>query len=178
MVDNIVDHLPDKYDSYFEDNLPSSFRLDEHVRDKNRERKALMTELDKDKEQNSSNPEVVKQENDLDFARDNIRDALVSAADSLEEAMALAGASDSPRSWEVVATLLKTISDMNSDLVKLHKESEQAKKIRKDRLGSDTSTSAVTNQQNNYYLSSPKDIIAQLREGSEPDMIEINQDAE
>ena len=169
-MDTEIKHLPDKYDDFFGTNsLPSSFKLDEHVR-KEQMSKDLMEFKAEDDEKHSSHPEVVAQDNDLAFARDSLKDAIKEAADLLAEAIVNAKASDSPRGFEVAATILSTISTMNTDLINMHQTTERTKKIRKERLGSDVQATQVTNQQNNYFVS-PKDLIAQLRGGEEIELI-------
>lgn len=161
-MDTEIKHLPDKYDDFFGTNtLPSSFKLDEHMR-KEQMTKDLMEFKAEDDEKHSSHPEVVAQDNDLAFARDSLKDAIKQSAELLSEAIINAKASDSPRGFEVAATILSTISTLNTDLVNMHATAERTKKTRKERLGSDVQPTQVTNQQNNYFVS-PKDLIAQLR---------------
>lgn len=155
--------LPDKYDAFFDNDLPTNFKLSEAVKTDKKGHNTLMKLADEDIEKHSPNKEEVAQENDLAYARKGLKDNIASAVDVLEEAINLAKAGDSPRAYEVVANMLKTISDMNSELVKLHHTSESTKKIRKERIGGEGPTQSVTNQQNNFYLS-PKEAIAQLKE--------------
>lgn len=48
--------------------------------------------------------------------------------DAVDGIMRVATAGDSPRAYEVAATLLKTISDMNKDLLEIHKQANDAEK--------------------------------------------------
>lgn len=155
-----VEHLPDKYDYHMDDLIPSSFRLDEAVRKDN----PLIEYANDLAEEESSTPELLELENDFDVARNSIKNVIKQSATVLSDAMVLASASDSPRSIEVVATLLKTIADMNKDLLALHDARENVKKKRNDRVrGEGGQVTVNNNQQNNYYLASPMDVVDQIK---------------
>ena len=81
-------------------------------------------------------PEVQKKENlpavveetkgdpldvDYDEARKNIKDVIGKGKDALEGLLLLAQSTDSPRAYEVVGQLIKTISDVSKDLIDLQK---------------------------------------------------------
>ena len=65
---------------------------------------------------------------DFDTARDGIKDLINTGMDAVDGIMRVATAGDSPRAYEVAATLLKTISDMNKDLLEIHKQANDAEK--------------------------------------------------
>lgn len=65
---------------------------------------------------------------DFDTARDGIKDLINTGMDAVDGIMRVATAGDSPRAYEVAATLLKTISDMNKDLLEIHKQANEAEK--------------------------------------------------
>lgn len=156
-----ITHLPDKYD-LGSDLIPSKFKLDDAIRSK---MDNPLIEYEKaDAEETAANPDVVALDNDFDLARENIKDTIKTANTALTEALTLAQAADSPRGFEVVATILKTVAEMNKDLLEIHTMREVTRRKRADRLGLAGADQNVTNQQNNYYISSPMDIIEKLRE--------------
>ena len=65
---------------------------------------------------------------DYDFARQNLRNLISSGAVSLEGIMKVAIESDNPRAYEVLGQLLKTVSEMNKDLLDLYQKSKAIKK--------------------------------------------------
>jgi hypothetical protein len=62
---------------------------------------------------------------DLDFARTNIRQLIITGTKSLEELKAIAQSSEHPRAYEVFSTLLNSVVAMNKDLVDLHKKKKE-----------------------------------------------------
>ena len=58
---------------------------------------------------------------DFEFARRNLMDAIEQGQSALAEIVSVAGMSQHPRAYEVVATLLKTVADANKDLLELQK---------------------------------------------------------
>jgi len=71
----------------------------------------------------------------LDIPRDTykdynkVRDALVTALESgriaTADALTLAQAMDHPRAYEVLATMIKTMGDMNNDLLGMHEKKQK-----------------------------------------------------
>ena len=70
---------------------------------------------------------------DYQYARDNLRSIINAAQASIEDLSSIASTSESPRAYEVLSGLIKTIVDANKDLlelqrkVKLLKQEEDAK---------------------------------------------------
>lgn len=62
--------------------------------------------------------EVVRQ--DFNEARKNMKELISTGFDAIDGMMKVASASDSPRAYEVVSILLKTMTEMNTGLVELH----------------------------------------------------------
>jgi hypothetical protein len=58
---------------------------------------------------------------DFEFARRNLIDAIGQGQSALADIVTVAGMSQHPRAYEVVATLLKTVADANKDLLELQK---------------------------------------------------------
>lgn len=67
-------------------------------------------------------------DNDFNLARENIIDAINNSKDAIETVADLAQQSQSPRFFEVLATLLKTNIDANEKLVDLQKKLKDIKK--------------------------------------------------
>lgn len=65
---------------------------------------------------------------DADNARSNIYGLIDQGSNALDYAIELAKSSDSPRAFEVVGTLLKTIADMNSQLLDIHSKKQALNK--------------------------------------------------
>ena len=78
------------------------------------------------KEIKRSKEEVL--EADFNSARTNMKELINNGMDALDGIMKVASASDSPRAYEVAALLLKTLSDMNKDLMTFHEKSENIQK--------------------------------------------------
>lgn len=58
---------------------------------------------------------------DFEYARGNLIAAIEKGQEALSGILDVAGMSQNPRSYEVVATLLKTVADANKDLLELQK---------------------------------------------------------
>jgi len=65
---------------------------------------------------------------DFNSARTNMKELIDNGMDALDGILKVASASDSPRAYEVAALLLKTLSDMNKDLMVVHEKSENIQK--------------------------------------------------
>ena len=65
---------------------------------------------------------------DFEYAKDNIKLLIANGTDAIEEILKVAKAGDSPRAYEVVSQLLKTVADMNKDLLDLHQKAKAVKK--------------------------------------------------
>lgn len=75
---------------------------------------------------------------DFEFARKNLIAAIEQGQTALVDIVSVAGMSQHPRAYEVVATLLKTVSDANKDLLELQKRKQ-------DLTGIDHSPTTVNN---------------------------------
>jgi hypothetical protein len=65
----------------------------------------------------SSNPI----ESDTEIARQNIKDLLQKGSKAVDELAVVARDSQHPRAYEVMATLIKNMSDLNKDLLEIQK---------------------------------------------------------
>jgi hypothetical protein len=66
--------------------------------------------------------ETSEVETDYQHARKNIKALTVKGNDALDKLMLVADESEHPRAYEVVATLMKTMADLNKDLLDLQKK--------------------------------------------------------
>jgi len=62
-----------------------------------------------------------KQNNDYEYARQNLYDIIEKGNDALEHIVDIAKQSESARAFEVVTNLIKTMADANKDLLNLAK---------------------------------------------------------
>lgn len=62
---------------------------------------------------------------DANFARDNIRTLITNGNDALEKLAYVADQSESPRAYEVLATMMKNLAEMNKDLLALQKQKRE-----------------------------------------------------
>lgn len=76
----------------------------------------------------NEDPEKNDLENDYEFARENIRNLIDVSAGTLEEITELARQSQSPRVYEVLAQLTKTLAEANKDLLEVHSKTQDIKR--------------------------------------------------
>lgn len=70
---------------------------------------------------------------DYEYARQNLKSIIESAQTSIEDLSSIASTSESPRAYEVLSTLMKTIVDANKDLLELQKKVKQLKEEKLDK---------------------------------------------
>ena len=95
-------------------------------------------------------PAVVDNENlnDLELARANVKNIIELGDDAVKEMVEIAKQSESPRAFEVVSTLMKTLLDANKDYVDI---STKKKYAQEEQPQQETN---ITN--NNLIVSIPK----------------------
>lgn len=59
---------------------------------------------------------------DFEYIRSNLKDLIAQGKEAIEELMIVAKQSQHPRAFEVIATLIKATSDINSELMATHKK--------------------------------------------------------
>jgi hypothetical protein len=96
--------------------------------------------------------------NDIEVARQNLHNLVIKGNDALDEIILIAKQAESARAFEVVSTLIKTLTDANRDLVDLAKK-------KKDLLQKDDGQKSIIN--NNLIVSSTSDLIDLLKNGKE-----------
>ena len=110
-----------------------------------------------DQNENSDDLEI-----DYKEARSNLKDVIGKGKEALENLLTMAKDLDSPRAYEVVGQLIKTISDVNKDLIDIHKRN-------KDIRGETSGPSTVVN--NAVFIGSTADLQAIIN-GRKEDIID------
>lgn len=72
-------------------------------------------------------------ENDYKYARENLYNAIERGSDALEELVELAKQSQSPRAFEIVGQMIKTLTDSNKDLLEIQKKVKDLKREEKSK---------------------------------------------
>lgn len=72
-------------------------------------------------------------ENDYKYARENLYNAIERGSDALEELVELAKQSQSPRAFEIVGQMIKTLTDANKDLLEVQKKVKDLQKEEKSK---------------------------------------------
>ena len=85
---------------------------------------------------------------DYTFVQENLKNLIGNGNVALESALKVATESDSPRAFEVVAILLKTMADLNNNVLDVHKKAKDT-----------TGTKVEVKQTNNsVFVGSTKDL--------------------
>lgn len=100
---------------------------------------------------------VQKEDQDKDYTtvRENLKEIVKRGTEAIDGIMLVAAETQSPRAYEVVATLIKSVADANKDLLGLHKQMKELKKIE---VQGDTS---ITN--NSIFVGSTSDLQKMLK---------------
>ena len=96
------------------------------------------------------------EEDDYTFARKNLRNILEKGAIALDKMIEVADMSQHPRSYEVVSTLINSLSASNKDLLEL---SEKKKRI--DKADAKNENNTVNN---NLFIGSTNDLLKLLKQ--------------
>lgn len=86
---------------------------------------------------------------DYEMVQSNLKDLIGNGNLALESALKVATESDSPRAFEVVAILLKTMADLNNNVLDVHKKA-------KDTTSQNKTEVKQTN--NSVFIGSTKDL--------------------
>jgi hypothetical protein len=85
---------------------------------------------------------------DYELAQDNLKRLIGTGNVALESALNVATESDSPRAFEVVAILLKTMSDLNNNMLDIHKKAKDTT----------TAKTEIKQTNNSVFIGSTKDL--------------------
>ena len=96
-------------------------------------------------------------ETDTEFARTNIRSLIQKGNTAIDKILQVADASEHPRAYEVAAGFIKTISDLNKDLLQLQKTKKELEPKQVDGPKSINVDKAV-------FIGSTADLLKQIKE--------------
>lgn len=103
-------------------------------------------------------------DNDFTYARENFYDVIEKGREAMEELLEIAKADESPRAFEVLAQLMKNMSETNEKLLDLH---IKKKKIDEEEDGnSGIRTQNVTNA---LFVGSTAELLKMIKQESKKD---------
>lgn len=71
-----------------------------------------------------------KVDRDYDYARTNFYNIIETGTEALEQMLDVAKASEHPRAYEVVSTIMKTLVDANKDLVSMSTKKQESEEVK------------------------------------------------
>ena len=104
-----------------------------------------------------------KMDKDYEYARSNFYNVIESGTEALEQMLEVAKASEHPRAYEVVSTIMKTLVDANKDLVKMSTD-----KLKVEGESNSDSPKGVTTN-NNLFVGSTNELQQLLKDMKEKD---------
>ena len=99
-------------------------------------------------------------ETDYKYARENLYEIIENGSHALNELVEIAKSSEHPRAFEVVASLMKTLTDANKDLLEIQ---SKVKKLKQD----DETQKGPNNVTNALFVGSTTDLQNMLKNGIE-----------
>jgi succinyl-CoA synthetase beta subunit len=110
-----------------------------------------------------SNTEIIELESkntvddDAEYARQNIRILIQKGNSAMDELLHVAKESEAPRAYEVAATLIKNLSDLNKDLLEIQKRKRDLRPVE---------TTNNINVDKAVFVGSTKDLVKLLKSGN------------
>jgi hypothetical protein len=103
---------------------------------------------------------------DYEMVQSNLKDLIGNGNLALESALKVATESDSPRAFEVVAILLKTMADLNNNVLSVHKTAKDT---------TSTGKTEVKQTNNSVFIGSTKDLQNLLNKdrSTEKDIVDV-----
>tara|TARA_Y100000310_G_C20457182_1_gene703588 strand:+ start:249 stop:644 length:396 start_codon:yes stop_codon:yes gene_type:complete len=108
--------------------------------------------------------EIIKNTNidsDFDEVTDNLKRLHEKGFEALTDAMELAKDAETPRAWEVVATLLKAVTDINAEVMTGHKKKSDIEVQSSRGLFPNIN---ANNVQNNTFVGTSAELLKILKE--------------
>lgn len=105
----------------------------------------------------------LEEEDDVQFARQNLRELAAKADKAIDELTDLARQSEAPRMYEVLSTMINAAAATSKQLVDMHKQRGSGKPNTQSQSGQ-----TVTNQQNIVFTGSPAELLRNLKALNEP----------
>lgn len=96
-------------------------------------------------------------DSDTDYARKNIRNLIDKGNIAVDNLLIVSKESEHPRAYEVVAGLMKTMADLNKDLLELQKRKRDLKPELQDKPGTINVEKAV-------FVGSTAELLKQIKE--------------
>ncbi len=106
-----------------------------------------------------ADPNVEENLRDIELAKSNIQNIIELGDDAVKEMVSIAKQSESPRAFEVVSTLMKTLLDANRDFVEVSSKKRFAKE---EAIGG----KKETNVTNNNLIISTADLLKMIKDGN------------
>lgn len=105
------------------------------------------------------NPVIMpkKEINDYEYARQNMYDIIEKGSSALEDIVDIAKQSESPRAFEVVTNLIKTLADANKDLMELAKKNKELVK-------EDPTNEGPKTVNNNLFVGSSAELLKMIKD--------------
>lgn len=97
-------------------------------------------------------------ETDIKYVRQNMYDLIEKGHSAIDELLAVADQSQHPRAYEVLANMLKTMGDMNKDLLDMHEKKQKLTGEKPDK---------PETVNNNLYVGSTSELLALLNKDDE-----------
>lgn len=95
------------------------------------------------------------EDDDAEFVRNNLKKFLITGTKSLEQLSNFASTGESARTYEVVATMIKALTDTSMQLMQVHKSKAETKRLKDNRSSDPNSeTTSTTNTQQNITVES------------------------
>lgn len=103
--------------------------------------------------ENQEPPKNLDLDKDYKEVRDNLKDIVKKGAEAIDGISLVASETQHPRAYEVLATLIKSVADVNKDIMSIHKQMKDIKGEKEQPKGPST----VTNN-SVHFVGSTKDL--------------------
>jgi len=104
---------------------------------------------------------------DYEFARKNLRGLIDSGSEGLKGIMKVAMESDSPRAYEVLGNMIKTLADINVNLMDVSAKFAETNKV-----------TVKNNTTNSIFVGTTKDLQNLIKKQNEVVEVDINEQSE
>ena len=94
---------------------------------------------------------------DSSLARSNIKSLIDKGTDSIDDLLKVAKESEHPRAYEVAANFIKTLADLNKDLLEIQKKKQELRP-------QNNQANSPINVKNAVFVGSTAELLKQIRE--------------
>jgi len=94
---------------------------------------------------------------DSSIARSNIKNLIDKGTDSIDDLLRVAKESEHPRAYEVAANFIKTLAELNKDLLEIQKRKQELKP-------QNNQSNSPINVKNAVFVGSTAELLKQIRE--------------